>query len=151
MDKICAIVDSQGFQFKDQFVAREVAVVSDRLSQCQELDTDIDWNNLSKEEQQIIIYSTQYKHGLFYRPFNPDYYCFVYKSSEIGNVLKIWYEMIASNEKPLFGYKGHQIAKILQDNGIPCIDLSELNIPSYDIISQKYNDNYLCAYHKKPR
>ena len=71
MDKICAIVDTQGFQLKDRFIPREVAVVSDYISQCQELDPCIEWNTLTKDEQETIIYSTQFKHGLFYRPFNP--------------------------------------------------------------------------------
>jgi len=152
MDKICAIIDCQGFQFKDKFIAREVAVVSDYISQCQELDPCIEWEKLSKVDQQIIIYSTQFKHGLFYRPFNPNDYCFLYKSSDIGSVLQIWYDMIATDEKPLFGYKGYQIGKILSDNNIPCIDLEkDLNFPSYANIQEKYGDNYLCAYHKRPR
>jgi hypothetical protein len=152
MDKICAIVDTQGFQLKDRFIPREVAVVSDYISQCQELDPCIEWNTLTKDEQETIIYSTQFKHGLFYRPFNPDNYCFIYKSKDIGDVLQIWYDMIATDERPLFGYKNPQLGKILSDINIPCIDLDkDLHFPRYEFIQNKYNDSYLCAFHKKPR
>ena len=151
MDKICAIVDCQGFQFKDRFVAREVAIVSDKLSQCQELNPMMNWRELSEEEQQVVLHSTKFKHGLYYCPFNPQDYCFLYHSDKIATVLSQWYNFVASEEKPLFAYKNHQIGKILIDNQILCIDLEkDLNFPAYEKIQAKYGCNYLCAYHKRP-
>jgi len=151
MEKICAVIDCQGFQFENKFIPREVAIVSDYISQCQELDPGIDWKALPQSDQNVITHSTKYIHGLFYRPFNPDKHCYLKRSFEIGDILKPWYEMVATNEKYIVAHKNPQLGLILKELGIENIDLSELGFPSYGIIQDKYSDNYLCSYHKKPR
>ena len=152
MDKICAIVDAQGFQFKDRFVPREVAIVSEQISQCQELNPQMYWRDLSLEDQQVIVYDTQRVHGLFYMPFNSADHCYLLHPNEIDVLLTRWYDMIATEEKPFFGFKNQQMGKILTENKIPCLDLDDksLRFPSYKSIQEKYGFNYLCAYHKKP-
>src|SRR6266700_4803525 len=116
MDQICAVVDVQGFQFKDRFVAREVAIVSDFISQCQELNPRMHWKSLQEEDQKVVLYTTKYINGLHYCPFNERNHCYIYNSEDIGNVLTMWYEMVASKEKPLFAYKNQQLGKILMVN-----------------------------------
>src|SRR5882757_1424056 len=149
--KICAIVDAQGFQFNDKFIPREVAVVSDYISQCQELNCKIKWNELTEQEQAIIIYSKNYVHGLHYLPFNHKYFCYIYDYKDIGKLLTMWYEMIATEERPYFAYKNYQLGKILNEINIPAIDLDnkELNFLTVEELQKKYKDNYLCAFHKR--
>ena len=153
MDQICGIVDVQGFQFKDRFVPREVAIISDSISQCQELNPQMNWRELSEDDQAVVLYSTQSKHGLHYCPFNPQEHCFLYSSKEIGKILSIWYSMVSTLDKPFLGYKNQQIGKILKQLEIPSVNLDspEYNWPNYDEIQKQYGDTYLCAYHKKPR
>ena len=55
MEQICAVIDVQGFQFKDRFVPREIAIVSQFISQCQELNPRMNWKELSDEDQAVVI------------------------------------------------------------------------------------------------
>ena len=42
--------------------------------------------------------------------------------------------MIATDERPLFGYKNPQLGKMLSDINIPCIDLDkDLHFPRYEL------------------
>ena len=152
MDKICAVIDVQGFQFRDRFVPREVAIVSDFISQCQELNPKMNWKELSDEDQAVVLHSTKFKHGLHYCPFNPIQHSFLYSSNEIGKIISQWYNMVATEDKPFFAFKNQQMGKILNEMGIPTFDLDspELNLPNYKDIQEKYGDTYLCSYHKKP-
>jgi hypothetical protein len=150
MEQICAVLDVQGFQFKDRFVPREVAIVSDFTSQCQELNPMMNWKDLSDEDQAVVVHSTKFKHGLHYCPFNPKEHSFVYESVRIGEIINIWYSMVSSAEKPLIAFKNPQLGKILKDLGIPCLDLDKVTFPSVSQLQDKYGDNYLCSYHKKP-
>ena len=152
MANICAIIDVQGFNFKDRFVAREVAIVSDYISQCQELNPRMKWRSLSDEDQGVIMHSTKFIHGLHYCPFNPVEHSFIYASEEINKIITHWYSMIATEEKPFFAYKNHQMGKILKDLDILSVNLDEpiWGFPAYKEIQSKYGDSYLCSYHKKP-
>ena len=152
MDKICAIIDCQGFQFKDRFVPREIAIVSDVISQCQELNPQINWRELSDDDQAVVLHSTKFKHGLHFCPFNPVEHCFLYASSDVDKIITQWYELIASDDKPFFGYKNLQMGNLLKELGIPNFDLDspEVGFPAYRDLQDKYGDTYLCAYHKKP-
>ena len=152
MSNICAVIDVQGFNFKDRFVPREIAIVSDELSQCQELNPRMNWRTLSDDDKGVVLHSTKFIHGLHYCPFNPVEHAFLYTSDEINKIINQWYVMIASEEKPLFAYKNQQMGRILTSLNIPCISLDQPNLmfPSYREIQAKYGDNYLCSYHKKP-
>ena len=152
MDKICAVIDCQGFQFKDRFVPREIAIVSEFISQCQELNPQMNWRELSDDDQAVVLHSTKFKHGLHYCPFNPVDHSFVYASSDVDKLITQWYELIATEEKPYLAFKNTQMGNILKVLGIPNFDLDipELKFPPYRDLQEKFGDNYLCAYHKKP-
>ena len=148
---VCAVVDCQGFQFKDRFVPKEVAIISENLSQCQELDMDKLWRVLSLEDQKVCIYTTKFINGLHHYPFNPREFSYITKAENIGQVLCTWYQMVASQDKPLFAFKNQQLGKILNDLDIPSLNLDSIkNFPTVEQIQTKYGDNYLCAYHKRP-
>ncbi len=152
MEQICAVIDAQGFIFKDRFVAREVAIVSDYMSQCQELNPKIEWKNLTDEEKDIVFVTTKYKHGLHFCPFNPREHCFLPDSLDIDSIIGIWYDMVVTSEKTLVAYKNKNIGDILKKLQIPCLDLDDpkYNFPTIKDLKMKYGSNYLCAYHKKP-
>ena len=152
MEQICAVIDVQGFQFSDRFVPREVAIISDKISQVMELDTKINWRELNEQDRAVVLYSTQEIHGLHFNPFNPKDSCFLYTSNEIGKIINIWYDMIATESKPLFAFKNQQLGKILSELEIPSFDLDDpaLNIPPYEKIKEHFGDNYLCGIHKRP-
>ena len=154
MENIIAVVDCQGFQFKNRFVPREIAIVGKFFSQCQELNTNINWKELPDDEQAIILYTTRFKNRLHFNPFNPVDSCFLPNTENIGDILKTWYQMylnLSGNEKIQFAFKNEQMGKILKENLIPNFDLNSISdFPNYKTIAEKYGSNYLCAYHKKP-
>ena len=43
MEKICGVIDCKGFQFKDRFIPREIAIAPEYMSQCQEFNARINW------------------------------------------------------------------------------------------------------------
>ena len=152
MEKICAILDCQGFNLSSGFIPREIAIVSDYISQCMELNTEINWKNLNIEDKKTVLFSTQEIHGLHFNPFNPSDNCFLYTSDQIGNIITTWYSMVASESKNLFAFKNVQLGEILKKLNIPSLNLDDpqFGFPSYDKIKEAFGDNYLCAYHKKP-
>jgi hypothetical protein len=152
MNEICAIVDIQGFNFKDRFVARELAICSDVITQCQELNPKIYWRSLTPEEQELIKHTTKFVNGLYYAPFNPVEHAFLPHSDDVGVLLKSYYDLIASPEKPKFAFKNQFLKPILEKENIPYIDLDDLqyNIPSINTIENIFGNNYACGYHKKP-
>lgn len=152
MDKICAVIDTQGFAFKDRFIAREIAIVSEYLTLCQELNPQIYWKNLIEEDQAIVLYSTQRIHGLHFCPFNPREHAFLPNSNKINELIEIWYNLVKSPEKPVVAFKNTHLRNIFIELEIPFIDLDDKcnNFPSIKQLQDKYGDNYLCAYHKKP-
>lgn len=152
MDKICAVIDIQGFQLPDRFIPKEVAFVSENYSQCFEINPGISFKDLSDKDKQIVIHTTRYKNGLHILPFNDRNFCYLPKEEDLGNILLTLYNFVASEEKPLVAVKNQQTLKYLSDSGIPFIDLNEekWEFPNHKAIQEKYNDNYLCSYHKKP-
>ena len=153
MDKICAIIDCQGFQLKNGFFPREIAIASDIITQCQEINACIEWDELSDESKQTIFYTTKFLNGLHHYPFNNKNFCFLPKINQIENIINTWYNMVSTDEKQYFGVKNIQMANILTMFNIPFIDLNldVYNVPNYKTLQEKYNDKYVCAIHKKPR
>ena len=152
MEEICAVIDAQGFIFKDRFIAREVAIISEYLSQCQELNPQIEWSKLTEEEKDIIQYSTKQIHGLHFCPFNPREHAFIPNSNEIDSIIKVWYEMVVTPEKTIIAYKNYNIGEILDKLQIPSLNLDDpkFHFPTVKQLKIKYGNNYLCAYHKRP-
>ena len=152
MDKICAVIDIQGFQLSDKFVPREVAMVSENFSQCFEINPELNFKDLNEKDRQTVIHTTKFLNGLHILPFNDRNFCYLPKESDIGDILKFLYNVVATDEKPFIAVKNQQTLQYLINFNIPHIDLNDstLNFPNYNAIREKYGNNYICAYHKRP-
>ena len=152
MDKICAVVDIQGFQLMEKFIPREIALVSENFSQCFEINPELNFRDLNEKDRQTVIHTTKFLNGLHILPFNDKNFCYLPKESDIGDILKFLYNVVASDDKPLFGVKSEQTLQYLKNFNIPYLDLNDtnLNFPKYNTIREKYGSNYICAYHKRP-
>ena len=151
MENICAIIDFQGFKInKNLFIPREMAISSDSISMCMEINPELDLNDFETSEQNIIKFITHNINGLHIKPFNDVNYCYIPKQNEIGEVLSLWYNLVSSTEKPLVACINDVTRKILSENNIPYLDLSDpaLDFPSYKQIKIQNQTNYLCGYHK---
>ena len=153
MDNICAVIDIQGFNLSIGFIPKELAISSPFLSQCQELNPDINWNDLNEEDVKTINYTTKNLNGLHLLPFNDKAYAFLPKSENVDLVIKNWYSEIISKmpeDKYLFAFKNCYVKNILERCEIPSLNLDDIDFPNLRELNRKYGYHYLCAYHKKP-
>jgi hypothetical protein len=159
MDKICAVVDAQGFYVKGQFYVRECAIVCDIIEICDEFDPEIVLSDLNDDEIKNVEYCTRYLHGL---PLIPTILS-IPKSSTIDEYLKSLHKLLAKEDKFYFGVKNNQFKEILAKSGIPYLDLNTLEIPSIEELEKlnslrkswvckkhfiRNNRQYRCAYLK---
>jgi hypothetical protein len=151
MDKVCAVVDIQGFDFGDRFIARELAICSDQLTQCQELNPKLNLKSLTEKDQQTVRHCTKFTHGLNFCPFNPIERAFLPHSNDVGYLLQSYYNMISKPDKPYFAYKNRRLGEILKANNIPCFDLDDpdLNFPPMKQLEKIYGNRYTCGYHRQ--
>ena len=152
MDKICAVVDIQGFQFKSEFVPRELAIVAQDFSLCVEVDAGREFNDLSQNEKQVAIYTTKNLNGLHLYPFNDKNFAYVLPSNKICQYVEKLYQLIGSEQQPFIAVKSKQTMDILKSTNVALIDLNDpkLEFPKFRDIQLEYGYNYLCGYHKKP-
>jgi hypothetical protein len=149
MDKICAVVDAQGFYIKNQFFPREVAFTSESLSHCQEFNPNINWFSITQNEKHLIKHLRDKIHGFTLNTFKSKEPIIPLSESYI-EYLKSFYNIFATEEKPYFGVKNLHVKDDLIKAGIPVIDLSnpELEFPNITSIERYYNNNtWICAYH----
>lgn len=151
MEQCCAICDVQGFIIDKRFHAREIAIVSDSISICQEFSTGIDWNDLSEKDKQQIRYTTKKIHGLPYNPSFDSRKNPLLISNQAGDYIISIYKNIFSEEKPLLGVKNDHMKTILIEAGLPYLDLNSevYNCPSVGSLENYYGNKWTCAYHIK--
>ena len=152
MDKICAVIDIQGFQLSEKFVPREVAMVSENFSQCFEINPELNFRDLNEKDRQTVIHTTKFLNGLHILPFNDRNFCYLPKESDVGEILKFLYNVVASDDKPFVAVKNKPTLQYLIDLDIPFLDLNDpiYSFPNFNDIRNKYGNNYICAYHKRP-
>ena len=152
MDKVCAVIDCQGFLFSDRFIAREVAITSEYFSQCMELNPEIDWKDLIDDEINIVNYTTNMINGLHLMPFNQKDYAFIPSSDDLEKGISVWYDQARTDDKYLVAFKNANLQPILEKLEIPKLNLDDkiLDFKSIRELNKKYGFHYLCAYHKRP-
>ena len=148
MDKICAVVDAQGFYIRNQFLAREVAFVSDTLSHCQEFNPNIKWGELNLKESKTVRVTRARVHGFSLNAYR-NKLNIVPESSLMIHYIQQFHKLLASEEKPYFGVKNIKLKEVLENAGIPVCDLGlpEFGMPSVTKIEKMYNSDWICAYH----
>ena len=153
MDKVCAVVDAQGFILRGEFYAREAAVASEGWTNCQEFNPGFKWTDLNRKEIGTVKFCMRKIHGLYLHPYPNNKYSPVPNSNQVGNYFKSYYNLIATKEKPLFAVKNERVKNILAHNEIPFLDLNEVQyqFPSINTLERMYSNLKTCAYHLKPR
>ncbi len=151
MDKIFAIVDAQGFIVKKKFYAREVAIINDNFSYCQEYDPNLHLDYISKDDVRRIKFCTYKLHGLTLRPMEKSSLTFMPKSDDIIGILRHYHKLLSHPNRPYFGVKNELLRRILEDGDIPYLDLNreEFNFPSINYLEKFYNNYWTCGYHRK--
>ena len=156
--KICAIVDMQGYVIGDNFYPRELAIVRNTVFgqkySCYEIYCDLNVDYIKKNKCQLL-YQQYNIHGI------PITNVLEYKTLKAHrfNELKHWllfeYSLKESPDFPYFGIKNNHLAKLLDEYGIPYIDLQKINIennplPALHQFDKIYPDiTYTCPLHSE--
>lgn len=147
-DKICAIIDAQGFILDNRFHFRELAIRNQEQKCCVEFSAEIFLHRLPREKRQQLIYQTNNIHGLPIHAIDHD--CF--KSSQALTVLQSWHAIFATEAKPYFGVKNTQLVNVLEQGGIPyvCFNQPALGVPSLKILDQQNEaQKFFCNLHTR--
>ena len=150
MDKVCAVVDAQGYYIRGRFYAREAAFVSDTIGHCQEFNPNIRWSSLTKKEEGSIYKVRSKIHALSLNVFK-NKQSIIPPAEHMINYLKTFHKMLATEEKPYVAVKNKWLKDELEKAEIPYIDLddSKYGFPSINEIEKLYNNTWLCSYHCK--
>lgn len=145
---IVAIIDCQGFISNKKFIPRECAIITDGYATKFDVKNDLSKELMSSKDLTTNIYNQKFIHGMEFNPSNDKYI----RIEDFEIFLKDIYGLLKKNNDSSFGVKNSQLKKILDDIGIPTIDLDKehFNIPSMDnidiIIPERFTK---CESHEK--
>ncbi len=146
LNQICAVVDVQGFATKSHFYPRELSVIGKNIEVNMEFDTRQNAKYLPYAEQKTIHYQTQKIHGLTLRP-SYEARAGLKHANRLRRVLWRIYKSVVTEDKPYFGCKNQQLAEILEEEGIPFIDLDSVAPRLRDLDKLNGGCAWLCKYH----
>lgn len=125
MDKICVVIDLEGFQVKSRggFQVRELGYCDWQRHHAGSYRYQLPGylKDLPKQDQLTVKYVTKHVHGLPYRAFSREK---ARPADEIHEDVRGLYERHRTSERNVVGYKGGHVERDL---------LNELNIPSHDL------------------
>ena len=125
MDKICVVIDLEGFQVKSRggFQVRELGYCDWQRHHAGSYRYQLPGylKDLPKQDQLTVKYVTQHVHGLPYRAFSREK---ARPADEIHEDVRGLYERHRTSERNVVGYKGGHVERDL---------LNELNISSHDL------------------
>jgi len=142
LDRVCAIVDAQGFSVGHSFYVRELTVKGVESCITLEFDPRINEEELTERAQRTIRYQTEYVHGLSLRPWAK-----VRSSRDIVKVLKGLYKVFKYGDERYFACKNQKLAVILRKAQIPFVDLKEYGAPPMRELDRDYGGDKFCRYH----
>ena len=68
----------------------------------------MNFRDLNEKDRQTVIHTTKFVNDLHILHFNDKNFRYLPKESDIGDILKFLYNVVASGDKPLFGVKSEQ-------------------------------------------
>src|SRR6266487_5655130 len=111
MQRICAIIDAQGFIQNKRFIVREFAIKTDEIELCLHVNNRMSLKRLSNSDLKTNLYAQQHLHGLSFLPEKGvSWGC-------IKELLQYYF-----NGKP-YGVKNNQLGNLLREINIPFISL----------------------------
>ena len=141
-NNICAVIDAQGFTSNGIFYPRELAIVSDNLNDCVQIDTKLDYASMSQKDKRTNMYLEHYLLGMPLRPYRA---LLGLKTAEVYSTIENWYEMVATDKSSILGVKNYQLEEIVKSINIPYFSLFEC--PKGEKLDNKYGPIWFCAYH----
>lgn len=138
--KICAVVDSVGYEINGVYYVRELAFANGHLSKAMEFQPDFDYNEINYQESQNIGTQTN-SHGLKLTSKNP----LSFKSSEVSAVLRTLYNSNSTWTHDRIGVANSQLRNLLDQAGIPNVNLTHYPFVFND--TMRHAGNWHCNLH----
>lgn len=140
----CGVIDAQGFYVNGKFVAREIALVSDKLSIC--IPVIIDVSKQTLEDRRKNDYIIRHLTGLPIRSS-----CKNGDAIHCGNVkstLMHLYYATKQTSGDFLACKNHELYKLLESLQIP-VKLLDNSCPTLSELDKLYESSWMCPEHKK--
>ena len=129
LDKVCLVIDLEGFCLGDQFLPRELGWC-DWTGQHRgsiHYKPSVPWHDLSPKDQRTAYDCTTHIHGLAYYPQN-----LYHLAHELKTDAQHLYQQHKTSERSLVAYKGSLIQRRwLTSWGMPHVDLEPLGCPKF--------------------
>jgi hypothetical protein len=146
MDKICAIMDAQGFVQDGLFYPREISIISHTVKMTILVEPELNYSEMNVKDRVTNTYISNNILGMSMRGhkeklshnLSPD------ALEQIGNL----YDMVRKEDEKYLGISNDQLAHILKIIDIPFIDLKGYNCPSYKALAQRYR-GIPCNFHER--
>ena len=144
MDKICAIIDAQGFIINGKFHIRELAFNEFDSPNVLNWEFDIPYNfeELNTKDKITNDYIMRNITGL---PFQPQRDSKYMTFDKLRPFIGYLYQKTQTTQRKFFGIKSQQIAEVLFDLDIPFILLGD--IPSVKRLQKYYKTTAFCTNH----
>lgn len=149
---VCVVCDMQGFYFSNKFFPKEIAFYNDDLKICFEVDCALPLK-LFKKNWITINYQTKRIHGLPVYNILCEKSVKLCKENKLETLIKLIYNQVKTDEKPIIAVKNPQTASILRSYKIPTLDFNNIEIdglkcPTYKIFEEINSScNIFCDIH----
>lgn len=149
MDRICLIVDFDGFQLKGQrFLTREAAFVAMESDHCGVVSFDLSSISLDHKDVHTVWWCQHFLHGL---PFNPRKDEDAKPIEYLDQYILDLYRRFSTPTKNLIAYKGGNCERVkLQQLNLPHVNLEKFGCPKYDHLLNEWEDcHHPCNLHDR--
>ena len=146
IDKICGILDAQGFIKDDEFYPREISLISPTLKYTQLCETHLKFSEMNVKDRKTNAFLSNNILGLSLRTKNKGIK--INATHDPIQVIFNLYHLVRTDEKPFIGIKNDHIKEILDMWDIPYVNLGHYNCPNLKVLKLFYGGN-VCHYHDR--
>jgi len=146
INKICAIIDAQGFVKDGEFIPRELSLISHNFKQTLLCETNLKFVDMNIKDRITNLYIANNMLGLSLRSTNQNLY--FNGTRDPIQLIYLMYENVRNDVKPYVGIKNPQLIELLKIWDIPYVNLSEYNCPKISSLKRHYG-NKVCHFHNR--
>ena len=146
MDKICCVMDAQGFVKNKRFYPREISILSHTLKQTVLCDTSLIKSEMNLKDRKTNDFLANNILGMSMGTYDLDIKHRM--TDDAAQMILILYEKVHTEARPVVAIKNDQLKEILDDWGIPYIDISCYGCPNIKKLKQQCNAK-ICHFHER--
>lgn len=146
-DRICGIIDLDGFHVEDEFLVREFGYISMKwkVGKSKRYDLSPYGHRLSKQDLKTIRYVKNNVTGLTFKPMLGELF---YDLDDLDDHVVDFYESCKTSSRKVLAYKGGHVEQdLLDDLEIPSENLEIYGCPKFSELQCEKYDRINCGYH----